>query len=254
MNHLREQMDAGYGSHQPDLADLADRARNQGARLRRRQRRLTIAGGALAVLAAFGAGPALDGVVGHRGEASDVRSQGFASAPHFPAPVPAMDALTAAIARVVPDGTISDTQPLTTYEGDAGDPYAKGALKFAAPGAAGAGWVSLNVFSAPEDISGFGDCGQYGGYPNCEVSTLEDGSLLVTWDVPVWNGPSESKRLGTSVAGVLVSNGMVVSVDARIPFADEKDKEPLSPDAPLTTAQLREVLSQPEWTNLLPLQ
>jgi len=168
------------------------------------------------------------------------------------APVDAMEALEDALAAVVPGGTVSHGTGLNVY--GEGDPYAKGALRFAAPGAAGAGWISLTTFPAPEDTSVLTDCDLVEAhYPNCEVTTLPDGSVLLTHDLPVWNGPSESKRLGTNVAGLLVSHGMVVSLDVRIPFEDERDTQPLSPDAPLTTEQLVAVLSQPGWSHLTDL-
>ena len=56
MTHLREEMDDTYASMDVDLERLAAQAQVQGGRLRRRNRRLSVAGSTLAVVAAVGLG------------------------------------------------------------------------------------------------------------------------------------------------------------------------------------------------------
>ena len=232
-----------------------------------RLRRLALVGGSLAVLAVVGSAYANQAVADD--DRSAARPTILASDPpqragagHDAAPgtqrdgrdgvSSGMEALEAAMARVAPDGVVSDQEPVgMNYEPNRdGSPNALGSADLALSGGASAGGVTVTYSPVKAgDDERYSQC--HALLTDCKVFTLDDGSTVLTYSlerslVP-WNqGPAEA------VAAHRVVNGNVVSLLASSPY-DVEAGASLGDDAVLTRDQLVDVISQPEWSELKPL-
>jgi hypothetical protein len=226
MTELREQMHRDYESAYVDLDALAGHAQRHGGRARRR-RRLTMALGAFAALAVLGAGAytVLPG-----GEQTVRDTTGFAAAPAEQAPLTVPEALAAAVTRVLPGSTVAEAQELESPEGF-GENWS---VQYTAAD----GSTELIQFSygekLPSSLAPASDCP--GARKNCETFTLPDGSEVQMWD-SAFGGDADAGRI----------------VGAARSF-DEAGLGIYPLTTSLTRDQLREIISQPEFANLVPVE
>ena len=160
--------------------------------------------------------------------------------------VSGLEALQAALAEAVPGGSTSDLIGMNKYSGDGG-PYARGALTFGIGEAASDVELTYGL-AVPGDKEYFAQCD--GSQSNCEVTTLADGSVMQTYDIPFGGGkPGET---GTNLGAARLVDGYTVGLWVQVPV-DERGKV-LDPETVLTMDQLQQVLSQPVWADLEPLR
>ena len=235
MTDLRRHMHETYEALHVELDDLVAHAQSEGGRLRRRHRRLALAGSAVAVLAAVGVGAQSAELLHDNGRTRQVTA---ADGPTDAEPRPALEALEAALARGVPGGTTSRDIVLTDLgveDVDQGE-----ALWFAAAGGSPSGPIVVSYEQATErSAEKVGLCWLR---VECQVRQLPDGVLLKTWKTP-------HDFLGypphADLHARLLVNGNVVSVDVLDPLEE-------AGPAPLTLDQLQECMSQPVWGQLIP--
>ena len=250
MTHLREEMDDTYASMDVDLERLAAQAQVQGGRLRRRNRRLSVAGSTLAVVAAVGLGAWTTSTLVEG--AATVREGSTASGTTWETPLTGVEALTATLTRVAPAGVVTDDLPTgMTYEPNRdGSPNALGGVEFAPSAGAASGGVIVNYWPVRAgDLQRNTHC--HDDVADCEVVTLPDGTVVLTYVVNDPQVPSAGRGPAMLVAAHRVVNGNVVSLGAGSPYDAGADAR--ADDAVLTRDQLVDVISQPEWSRLIPV-
>lgn len=246
MTHLREEMYDAYTSVHLDVQRLASDAQREGGRRRRRSRGLAALGSTFAVLAAVGLGTWTTTTV--VGGPLTVREGSSASGTAATTPLTGVEALTATLAWVVPNGVVLEPSTMN-YEPDRdGSPNARGGVEFAPSAGAATGNVTVSYAPAKAgDVERYAQC--HDNLDDCDVVTLADGSPVLTYAVrrstrPWDEGPD------TLFAAQRVVNGNVVSVAADSPDVHSG----AGPDDPvLTKDQLVDVIGQPEWSRLLPV-
>ena len=236
MTDLRRHMHETYEAvHHVDLDDLVAHAQAEGGRLRRRHRRLAVAGSAAAVLAAVAVGAQSAELLHDNGRARQVTAS---NGPGDAEPRSALEALVAALGRGAPGGTTSRDIDLTDFgveDVDQGQ-----ALWFAAAGGSPSGPIVVSYDQATErSAEKVGGCWLR---VECEVRQLPDGVILKTWKTP--HDYLGYPRHADLHARLLV-NGNVVRADV-LDILEEAGP------AALTLGQLQESMSQPVWGRLIP--
>jgi hypothetical protein len=248
MTNLRELMHRTVEHDHADMVQLAARARSRGTSLRRR-RRLAVAGSSLAVVAVLMGGVVTAGglLPGEPDEVTVVAGPG--SSTSAAKPLTGLEALESALDTVVPGGSTSRITAMDEHEDPQDGPYAKDTLTFTPVSGSAPSVIDVTYYPADskaEDLVGRCD----GTQPNCQVITLPDGSPLQTYDIPIKNG-EHGNVVGTNLGAVRLVAGNVVALWVQVPV-DEHD-EVLRRTTALTADQLKDVMSQPEWGQLVPL-
>jgi hypothetical protein len=221
-----------------------------------RSRRLGVVGGALAVIAVVAAAFANQAVAEDTtgtslpSTSSGVPRQGAGVGQEEPdstkpdsaheQPVSGIGALEAALSRVAPEGVVSDPSKMNYEPSRDGWPNAWGSLTFASSEGAASATVGVNYWPAKEgDAELYSQC--MGLVDDCEMSTLPDGSVVITYVIaPLTFVPGQDN--GPAIAAHRIVNGTVVALMATAPG---KGTDPV-----LTRAQLEDLISQPEWADL----
>ena len=246
MTDLRQRLHSTLDGQHTDLALLASQAQSQGSRLRRR-RRLAAAGRSLAVLAFLAARVVTaSGLL--PGDPDEVTVlAGPASSTPAPERLTGLEALDAALDTVVPGTRTTDVTGMKESDDPQGDPYAEGALTFTTASGSAGSVIEVTYYPAhPRAEHPWGECD--GSQPNCQVINLPDGSTLQTYDIPITRG---GKVAGTNLGAARLVDGYIVSLWVQVPVAEKGGV--FGTTTALTRAQLTDVLSQPEWGQLVPL-
>ena len=267
MNDLRQRLHDTFDHEHTDVVLLAERAKSQGARLRRR-RRLSVATGSLAVAAVLAAGVAsATQLLPGPPEASLVT--GFAAQGEATVPVTTRSltaALQAGVAEVA-DGTASEFEGFLTYAGAAKvhDPLVddkerdsyQASFTFApADGSPGATVSAVLADKAGMDDNkttaedNFTTCIEDLD-EDCQVTTLPDGSLLKTYvrhsigstGQRAYEILTAERMVGDTVVRVEATNGGELT---------EAGNVVTRPHPTLSVDQLTEIVSQPWWGYDLP--
>ena len=158
-------------------------------------------------------------------------------------------ALSAALARVAPTGVVSHSSGMSYEPNRDGSPNALATVSFAPSAGAEPGDVGVNYWPAEGgDAEFYAQC--HDDLADCETTMLPDGSVVLTYAVR-GSGFPYGQGSSTGMAVHRVVGGVVVTVAADAPRHD--DSGATGKDAVLTRDQLVDLISQPEWSRLLPI-